>query len=120
MTRASCFARCIRVILVGGGSQLDGFRGRFEQHPRPFGRHVDLRVPGSSTSVGSAMTQLGAMGSSSAPPSDTDIVFLLPALGLSHPPIEIPNPTLPEDVAPLEQGPKGPTGLYDYEAPDDD
>ena len=110
----------IRVILVGGGSQLDGFRSRFERHPRSFGRYVDLRVPGSSTSVGSAITQLGAMGSSSLPPRDADIVFLLPALGLSNPPIEIPDPTLPEDVAPLEQQPGGPTGIYDYEAPDDD
>ena len=110
----------IRVILVGGGSQFDGFRRRFRQHPRPFGRSVDLLVPGSSTSVGSATKKLGTMGSSSAPPSDADIVFLLPALGLSNPAVEIPDPTLPEDIAPLEHGPRGPTGLYDYDAPDDD
>ena len=111
----------IRVNLVGGGSQLDGFRRRFGQHPRPwFGRNVDLLIPGSSTSVGSAAKQLGAMGSSSVPPTDADIVFLLPALGLSNPAIHIPDPTLPEDIAPLQHGPRGPTGLYKYEAPDDD
>ncbi len=111
----------VRVILVGGGSQLDGFRRRFGQHPRPhFGRYVDLLVPGTSTSIGSTAKQLGARGSSSVPPTDTDIVFLLPALGLSNPAIEIPDPILPEDIAPLPRGSRGPTGLYDYEAPDDD
>ena len=111
----------IRVILVGGGSQLDGFRAQFRQHPRwQFGRDVDFLLPGSSVSVGLTAKTLGAMGVTSVPPLDADIVFLLPALGLSHPAEEIPDPTLPEDIAPLTRGPRGPTGIYDYEAPDDD
>ena len=111
----------IRVILVGGGSQLDSFRRRFRRHPRPaFGQDTDLRVPASSEPVRSAAQQVGAIGASSAPPTDADMVFLLPALGLSNPAIEIPSPTLPEEVVPLKQGSRGPTGLYDYEAPDDD
>ena len=111
----------IRVILVGGGSQLDGFGGQFSQHPRwQFGRDVDLLVPGSSVSVGFTAKTLGAMGVTSVPPIDADIVFLLPALGLSHPAVEIPDPTLPDDIARLPPEPRGPTGVYDYEAPDDD
>ena len=110
----------IRVILVGGGSQLDGLRRQFRQHPRwQFGRDVDFLLPGSSASVGFTAKTLGAIGVTSNPPVDADIVFLLPALGLSHPAEEIPDPTLPEDIAPLPPGPRGPTGLYDYEAPDD-
>lgn len=113
--------RDIRVILVGGGSQLDGFRHQFRQHPRWwFGRDVDFLLPGSSVSVGLTAKTLGAMGVTSAPPTDADVVFLLPALGLSHPAVEIPDPTLPDEIAPVTPGPRGPTGIYDYDAPDDD
>ena len=110
----------IRVILVGGGSQLAGFGGQFGRHPRQFGRSVKLLVPGSSASVGLAARALGAMGVTFDPPGDADTVFLLPALGLSYPAEEILEPTLPDDIAPLPPGPRGPTGVYDYEAPDDD
>ena len=111
----------IRVILVGGGSQLAGFGGQFGQHPRwQFGRSVDLLLPGNSVSVGFATRTLGAMGVTSEPPGDADTVFLLPALGLSYPAEEILEPTLPDDIAPLLPGPRGPTGVYAYEAPDDD
>ena len=113
--------RDIRVILVGGGSQLDGFRHQFRQHPRwRFGRDVDFLLPGSSVSVGLTAKTLGAMGATSAPPTDADVIFLLPALGLSHPAVEIPVPTLPDEIAPVTAGPSKPTGIYDYEAPDDD
>lgn len=108
------------VILVGGGSQLDRFRRRFRRHPRPFGRLVDFRLPGHQPSERIPRQDLGALGMSSEAPADADMVFLLPALGLSHPPIEMPVPTLPDDIPPLPPGPRGPTGLYDYEAPDDD
>ena len=111
----------IRVILVGGGSQLEGFRSQFSRHPRwQFGRHVDFLLPGSSDSVGFPKKTVGAIGVSSEPPIEADVVFLLPALGLSYPAVEIPDPTLPHDIAPLPPAPQGPTGLYVYEAPDDD
>lgn len=111
----------IRVILVGGGSRLAGFGDQFKQHPRwQFGRSVDLRLPGDSASVGFAARTLGAMGVTSEPPGDADIVFLLPALGLSYPAEEILEPTFPDDISPLSPPPPGPTGLYDYEAPEDD
>ena len=113
--------RDIRVVLVGGGSALDGFRRQFTRHPRwRFGRHVDLLLPGSSASVGFTASTLGAIGATPEPPIDADTVFLLPALGLSHPAEEIPDPRLPDDIAPLPPPPPGPTGLYDYEAPEDD
>ena len=111
----------IRVVLVGGGSQLEGFRGQFKLHPRQqFGRDVDFLLPGSLDSVGVAANTLKGMGVTEIPPTNADVVFLLPALGLSHPAVEIPDPTLPGEIAPLSQEPRGPTGLYDYEAPDDD
>lgn len=111
----------IRVILVGGGSQLDGFGDKFKQHPRwQFGRSVDLLLPGNSIPAGFAARTLGAMGGAPEPPVDADTVFLLPALGLSYPAEEIFDPKLPADIPPLSPPPPGPTGIYDYEAPDDD
>ena len=110
----------IRVILAGGGSQLEGFRDQFSDHPRWwFGRYVDFLLPGSSASVGSTAKTLGAMGATSEPPGDDDVVFLLPALGLSYPAVEIPDPERPDDIPPSPPLPRGSTGLYDYEAPDD-
>ena len=109
----------IRVILVGGGSQLEGFRSQFRKHPRwEFGRDVDFLLPGNSDWTSG--NTLGAMGATTVPPIDSDIVFLLPALGLSYPVAEIPDPTLPDEITPLPSEPQRPTGLYDYEAPDDD
>lgn len=112
----------IRVVLVGGGSQLEGFRGQFRLHPRwqQFGRDVDFLLPGSFESAAFTANTLEGIGASEVPPTNADVVFLLPALGLSYPAEEIPDPTLPEEIAPLPQGPRGPTGLYDYDAPDDD
>ena len=111
--------RNIRVILVGGGSQLRGFRARFNRHPmRFYGRDVELRLPGKAASVGLAAATLGALGASSVPPSDDDIVFLLPALGLSYPAVEIPEPGLPDDIPPSPSPSQEPTGPYDYD-PDD-
>ena len=66
----------IRVILVGGGSQLEGFRSQFRRHPRwQFGRHVDFLLPGSSASDGFPKRTVGAIGVSSEPPIDADVVF---------------------------------------------
>ncbi len=115
--------RDIRVVLVGGGSQLRGFRRQFRRHPRwlqDFARDVDFLLPGSMESAGFSANAVGAMGATTDPPIDADIVFLLPALGLSFPVEDIPVPTLPDDIPPLQPGPRGPTGLYVYEAPDDD
>ena len=110
----------IRVILVGGGSQLEGFRHQFRRHPRQhFGRKVDFLVPGRSGSVGSTVKTLGARGDTRVPTDEGDIVFLLPALGLSYPVEEMPDLKHPEDISPLPPPPTGPTGHYDYEAPDD-
>jgi hypothetical protein len=109
----------IRVILVGGGSQLEGFRARLRHHPmRRYGRSVDLLFPGDAASVGPTAATLGAIGSTAEPPSDDDMVFLLPALGLSYPALEIPEPGLPDSIPPSPPLPRGPTGLYDYD-PDD-
>ena len=113
----------IRVVLVGGGSQLEGFRRQFGRHPRwhqEFARDVDFLLPGSIESAEFPANAVGSMGATTDPPIDSDIVFLLPALGLSYPVEDIPDPTLPDDIAPLQPGPRGPTGLYDYDAPDDD
>lgn len=112
----------IRVVLVGGGSQLEGFRRKFKMHPRwqQFGRGVDFLLLGSFESAAFTANTLESMGATEVTPTNADVVFLLPALGLSNPVVEIPDPTLPEEIAPLSQGPRGPTGLYDYEAPDDD
>ena len=114
----------IRVILVGGGSQLEGFRDKFRFHPRSrqhvFNQYVDLLRLGRSKPVRLAAETLGTMGSTSVPPGDADIVFLLPALGLSHPVDEIPPPELPSDIPSSPPQRSGPTGLYVYEAPDDD
>lgn len=110
----------IRVILVGGGSLLDGFRGQFRRHPRSFGHSVNLLLPGSSESGGFATNTLGVIGAASEPPVEADIVFLLPALGLSYAGAEGLDSTPPDDILPLPPRPKGPTGVYDYEAPEDD
>ncbi|MCY4648659.1 MAG: hypothetical protein OXE73_17465 [Gammaproteobacteria bacterium] len=114
----------IRVVLVGGGSQLEGFHDKFRRHPRwrlrVFSQYVDLILPGSSRSVHAATGNLGTMGATSVPPEDADIVFLLPALGLSHPLDDIPPPELPSDIPSSPPQRSGPTGLYVYEAPDDD
>ena len=109
------------MILVGGGSQLEGFREQFRCHPmRSYGRDVDLRLPGSAASVTLTASTLGDIGVTTEPPLDADTVFLLPALGLSYPAEEIPDPTLPEDIAPSPPPPSGPTGIWAYEAPEDD
>ena len=52
----------IRVVLVGGGSQLEGFRGQFELHPRwqQFGGDVDFLLPGSLESAGFTANTLKA------------------------------------------------------------
>ena len=111
--------RDIRVILVGGGSLLDGFRVQFGQHPRPqFGRSVDLK--GARELVADSGMPVGAFGESTKAPGAMDIVFLLPALGLAHPGAEIPVFKRPEEIRPVRQLHRGPTGVYDYEAPDDD
>ena len=116
--------RDIRVVLVGGGSQLEGFRDKFSRHPRWqarwFSEYVDLLLPGRSESVRFAAESLATIGVTSVPPNDADIVFLLPALGLSHPADEIPEPGLPGDIPPSPPQRSEPTGLYVYEAPDDD
>ena len=114
----------IRMILVGGGSQLDGLRHQFRHHPRwesRWSRDVSLLLPGNSASVGSSAARtLRAMGATSDPPGHDDVVFLLPALGLSYPAEEIPEPGLPDGIPPSPPPPRGPTGVYAYEAPDDD
>ena len=113
--------RAIRVILVGGGSQLKGFRDQFRVHPMwSYGRDVNLLRPGHPASVRFAAQALGAIGATSSRPEDDDIVFLLPALGLSYPALDIPQLGLPDEIPSSPPPSRGPTGIYDYEAPDDD
>lgn len=116
--------RGVRVILVGGGSQLEGFHDKFRFHPRwkqrVFDQYVDMLRPGRSEPGRVAAETIRTIGVTSKPPDDADIVFLLPALGLSHPVDEIPQPELPSDIPSSPPERSGPTGLYVYEAPDDD
>lgn len=118
----SDYWRRIRVILVGGGSQLECFRWQFRRHPGDFGDDddVDFLVPGRSPVGPSPVTTLGARGDTRVPPDEGDIVFLLPALGLSYPVEEMPELMHPDDIRPLPPPPSGPTGDYVYEAPDED
>lgn len=113
----------IRVILVGGGSQLDGFRRQFDRHPRAdvfyYRCNTELILPGASAAVAAA-TLPKSIGATSKPPGRDDVVFLLPALGLANPAEDIPEPKLPDDIAPVPPSTLGPSGLYDYDAPDDD
>ena len=113
----------IRVILVGGGSQLEGFRQQFDRHPRAeafyYRCDTELILPGASAAVAAA-TLPKSIGATSKPPGREDIVFLLPALGLANPAEDIPDPKLPTDIAPVPPPTGGPSGPYDYDAPDDD
>ena len=113
----------IRVILVGGGSQLDRLRQEFRRHPRErvfyYRSDTELILPGASEAVAAA-TVPKAIGATSKSPGQEDIVFLLPALGLSNPAEDIPDPKLPHDIASVSPLTRGPSGIYDYDAPDDD
>lgn len=105
--------RDLQVVIVGGGSLLPQIR-------KPFGNHP-ARIRGTTNvellDIGDRV-RLNAIGRSTERSAVEDAPFLLPALGLSYPRIEMPEPILPEDIPPLPKPPSGPTGPYDYECED--
>ena len=103
--------RRLDTFVVGGGSLTAGIKKIYECPPRSVVRTVAIRQVNRDVVLESA-------GAGRTPPSEAELIFLLAALGLSLPPTERPEMVHPEDVPPAPSPPKGPTGVYDFDADD--
>jgi len=102
--------KTLRTLVVGGGSLVPRLTECLCRPPRDF---VDVHP----VKLNSGM-ECRVAGDSVHGPSDDELPFLIPAIGLSHSRAELDDVTLPSEVADDDTRERGPTGLYDYEVAD--
>lgn len=96
-------------MIVGGGSLLGPLRQGLLKSPRDFVEVLPVTL---------GDVECAVVGLSTRAPGEQDLPFLIPALGLSFIKPEMAAFVGPDEVQDDPGGPKGATGIYDYETSD--
>jgi len=99
----------LNTLVVGGGSLLPVVRTGLWKSPRP----EHFRVASVSLSERERCEVIGA---GNDPPAGDELIFLFPAIGLSHLGPEMDDLIPPSRLEPLGPPPKQPTGRYAFDA----